>query len=347
MTYYPKINGLRFIAIGLVLVEHFTLFDPGKFYPGYYGVDLFFSISGFLVTLVLLQTKDRFFLAYKKFIARRAIRIFPIYYLSIFILYLAGVPAIKTYLFFFLTYTFNYAWIYFHIPIGPTAHFWSLSVEEQFYIIWPFMALLLRNKQTLFAWITSLLIIVCICQKLFYFIPHLESHANIGLFPRGGSICAGALAAILFTNNKIPGFVKTSLYLELLIIALLVYSLFSNSIWKYPLMQVCSFFFLVKSASAGFRLNFINRLLSNKTITYIGLISYGIYIYHLPMSYYLTNFVYEPALEQLAVPASMKTWCAWGIKLPVYALLSIAIAHFSYRFIEKPVLALKDSYFKY
>ena len=84
MKHYKQLDGLRFIAVSLVLVEHFATFLGRHISAGYYGVDLFFVISGFLITNILLRSNESFGKTYKNFIGRRTLRIFPIYYLTIF-----------------------------------------------------------------------------------------------------------------------------------------------------------------------------------------------------------------------------------------------------------------------
>src|SRR6266568_1679125 len=143
MNYVNKIDGLRFVAIALVVIEHFAPFIGERYTMAYYGVDLFFVISGFLITSILFNSRqnDTFFNSYKKFIGRRTLRIFPIYYLTILILFLINLEVVRQYLFYFLTYTYNYAWIYYKIPLNPVRPFWSLCVEEQFYLFWPIIVL--------------------------------------------------------------------------------------------------------------------------------------------------------------------------------------------------------------
>ena len=110
MKYYERIDGLRFIAIFLVLLEHFAMYIGRPLYAGFYGVDLFFVISGFLVTTVLLKSNERSFKEnYKRFIGRRTLRIFPIYYLTILLLWIFGLTIVRQNLPYLLTYTFNYA----------------------------------------------------------------------------------------------------------------------------------------------------------------------------------------------------------------------------------------------
>src|SRR5579885_3225639 len=160
-SHIPALDGLRGIAILLVLWFHFrgylggepiqcTLAIIGEF--GWIGVDLFFVISGFLITRILLQTKEKpdYF---RSFYTRRALRIFPLYYASLAVLFLApmsfmshSLPVAHDRLWFWI-YLANWNPLFEQIRPGSAAHFWSLSVEEQFYLVWPLLVWALSRKQ--------------------------------------------------------------------------------------------------------------------------------------------------------------------------------------------------------
>jgi peptidoglycan/LPS O-acetylase OafA/YrhL len=115
---------------------------------GYYGVDLFFVISGFLITGILLKEPEgNMGTALKRFFGRRALRIFPPYYLLLVVLLIFNMEPARELWVSLFTYTFNYAGTIYKGVHGENALFylWSLSVEEQFYIVWPFLILGLRR----------------------------------------------------------------------------------------------------------------------------------------------------------------------------------------------------------
>jgi peptidoglycan/LPS O-acetylase OafA/YrhL len=149
--YFDKIDGLRFVAIAFVLIEHFANDIGHRLSAGYYGVDLFFVISGFLITNILLKSKGSFKQAYTKFLGRRTLRIFPIYYLTIGVLLLLSYDTYKHDALYLLTYTFNYAWVYLDIESNSLSHFWSLAVEEQFYLFWAYVLLVSHNYHLIFS----------------------------------------------------------------------------------------------------------------------------------------------------------------------------------------------------
>ena len=137
---FGSLDGVRGLCI-LGVVWHHVLGESFK--RGFLGVDMFFVLSGFLIVTLLLRERDRRgTISLKKFYARRMLRIFPIYYLLLFVvflLYLVTKPASSTakeyYLAlpFLLTYTSN--WV--HLQAGNVGIMWSLATEEQFYLVWP------------------------------------------------------------------------------------------------------------------------------------------------------------------------------------------------------------------
>jgi peptidoglycan/LPS O-acetylase OafA/YrhL len=156
--YMPQLDGLRAIAVIAVLLHHFidTEYLPlflSQIPFGYLGVRLFFVLSGFLITGILLRERlaiesghVTISIAFRQFYIRRFLRIFPLYYLVIAITLAFGLEEATEYWLSLSTYTFN-------IEISlqgwyPSyfAHFWSLSVEEQYYVFWPWLILVVRRK---------------------------------------------------------------------------------------------------------------------------------------------------------------------------------------------------------
>jgi peptidoglycan/LPS O-acetylase OafA/YrhL len=156
-NHIPALDGLRGIAILSVMLLHFTnaiAALPGSptsaarsvFGWGWTGVDLFFVLSGFLITGILLDSKGHP-LYFRSFYARRALRIFPLYYAALFLFFVVprAIPSVPA------TYSFAWhdqRWFWFYLgnfhPLGPDAkqfigQFWSLAIEEQFYLVWPLL----------------------------------------------------------------------------------------------------------------------------------------------------------------------------------------------------------------
>ena len=259
LRYYEKIDGLRFVAIALVLIEHFGRFLD--FSAGYYGVDLFFVISGFLITSILLRAKDSFWHSYKNFIGRRLLRILPIYYLVILLLLLLQVKEVKANLFSLFTFTFNYSMVYNEIQSELITPFWSLCVEEQFYLFWPFIILSLNKNHTSLIIISCLIIVLSFSQMSFGMIESLNPYNFVGLFTRMGSLSFGALAALLFNTKEVSmEFLKNKL-VEYSVILIIILSLIITYPIKFLLLACCSFYLVLKVVHSDFNLVFLNVLL--------------------------------------------------------------------------------------
>src|SRR5689334_6993090 len=151
LKYMPQLDALRALAVLAVMVHHFLPVDrfipPDYITLGFLAVRLFFVLSGFLITGILLSyrsdTRDN---ALRRFYLRRVLRIFPIYYLTLFIALALQVRAIQLGAFWHLTYLSNYVAPFHPEWMGPASHFWTLAVEEQFYFVWPFIVLFVPRK---------------------------------------------------------------------------------------------------------------------------------------------------------------------------------------------------------
>jgi len=350
VNYYEKIDGLRFVAIAFVLIEHFADRLGHVITAGYYGVDLFFVISGFLITNILLKPDLSFGKAYKNFLGRRTLRIFPIYYLTLGFMLLIGYQPCWDSILYLATYTFNYAWVKYNIPLNALAHFWSLAVEEQFYLIWPLFILSLRRHTKTLYIATLLIIAACFYQLTAQTFESINPYNFVGLFPRAGSLCLGAFGAMLFRNKHLGDeFFGKNILVEWMVMAALLASLVTTYDLKYVVLALCSLYLVLKSAHSEFHIGFLNRFLSHAKVRYIGSISYGIYIYHVPIGIYLTTQVVMPWLQS----TNFQPWgrfsflCnyLWIGLFPIYTALSIGLAALSSRFVEKPILTLKDRFF--
>lgn len=339
------------MAVFLVMLQHFAKYIAKYFYTGYYGVDLFFVISGFLVTTVLLRSNENSFKEnYVHFIGRRTLRIFPIYYLTILILWLLSQTVVRENLVYLLTYTFNYALISKPLPKSAVSHFWSLSVEEQFYLFWPFFVLLLKKRTGVLFVVTMLMIVIGYAQQVFSIFPSVNRYNYVSLLTRMAPLGLGAAGAIAANKNKLPHKLFTNTIVECAMLLLLVITLATSYTFKLPVLGLCSLYLVIKAAFYNFSFTLFNQCLQHKMVMYIGTISYGIYVFHYPVLYYC-NSVFDPfwANINFSFLGSFQkyTWHTWIIKLPLYSLLSIGLAALSFKYIETPILKLKDRFFKY
>jgi peptidoglycan/LPS O-acetylase OafA/YrhL len=173
-----------------------------------------------------------------------------------------------------------------------------------------------------------------------------------GLIPQANALGVGALGAIYFSKNKIPAKLLSNKRIEYVALFLLIFFLFTNFQFKYIACPIISLFLILKTAHNGFSISWFNNFLNNKHIIYIGSISYGIYVFHLPLGHYFTEYIFNPYFwekinwNSLGVFKKLQ-WHSWVIKLPLFSFLSILLAHFSFKYFEKPILSLKDKWFKY
>ena len=347
MKYFEKIDGLRFIAISAVLVHHIAGVFSAYIDWGYFGVDLFFVISGFLITLILLKSKGSFKKVYGNFLARRSLRIFPLYYFALAILVVIGHPIVLENIGYLLTYTFNYKFPFISED-NPVGHFWSLCVEEQYYLFWPFIVLGLKKHLNILMTVVVVMIVFAYLQISFHLIPSLKIYNYTGLIARMGSLGLGSLGAMLFLNqSKYLGMILSNKFIE---VTMYIVSLISL-VYLYPVfMGLSSLFFVLKAAQNSFQFQCINKLLSNKKVLYIGRISYGLYVYHIIVIYYFTPYVFDPFWTSINFEnfgkLSVVQYHSWLLKLPLYTTITILISELSYRYFESPILKLKDRFFK-
>jgi len=172
--YFNQLNGLRFVAIFLVLLEHWL---PNFIsYPtGHLGVVIFFVLSGFLITRILIissidpeKRQIGIFQKIRNFVFRRALRIFPIYFLVIIVGLIFDIEPIRKLYHWFFTYTPNFYIIFHKGWIGVWDHFWTLAVEEQYYLIFPFLIFLIKPKN--YPHLLVLMIIIGIFSRLSFYL---------------------------------------------------------------------------------------------------------------------------------------------------------------------------------
>lgn len=353
MKYYEKIDGLRFVAIFFVLIEHFAYPILGRYVSaGAYGVDLFFVISGFLITSILLKPNDKSFgKNYINFLGRRTLRIFPLYYLTILILWLSDLDIVREKLIWLLTYTYNYAFDIYNFPNNPVNHFWSLCVEEQFYLFWPFIVLSFKKSPKILTVIISSIILFGYSQSFFNIIPSISKFNTHGLPTHMATLGLGAFGAILSTQKILPNRILKNAFFEYFILFFLIFNLISSFKERIFFIDVCSLYLILKAAHYNFSIKPINDFLKNKKVIKLGAVSYGAYLFHMPIGYYFTRYIFDPIWTNINFSSLGRLgkiqWHSWIIKFPLLSFLTFAIAFISFKYFETPILRLKDRYFKY
>jgi peptidoglycan/LPS O-acetylase OafA/YrhL len=360
--YMPQLDSLRFFAVLAVLIAHEG--QPQKFpwilgaLPwGALGVRLFFVLSGFLITGILLGCRDLaeatsqnplFFI--RQFYFRRFLRIFPIYYLVLVAIFAVNLHPAREIWVWLLTYTSN-IYIALHRQwIGSIGHFWTLAVEEQFYIFWPWMVLFAPRK-----WLVPMISFAMVLAPVyrFYAVTHDPTDFAVGEFTRDAftfacldSLAIGALLALIsqcISRREMIQKLLNRLILPIGIISYLVlflmhyYKVNSTAFFIFgDLSGTLIFCWLVSAASLGFS-GIVGKLLECDFIIYFGKITYGIYIYHnlVPV---LFSFIFRSFGAEYYKPGLLN--------FILSSTVALLIASLSWHLVERPINSLKR-YFKY
>ena len=207
--YMPQLDALRAFAVIAVIYFHFYLGGkPGGAPWGAWGVQLFFVLSGFLITGILLkcrnleEVQDKGKRQLRQFYIRRGLRIFPLFYFVILTTALLNIYPARQTLWWHLTYTSNFYFAIQGSAMGPIAHLWSLSVEEQFYLLWPCLMLFLPDRYLLSCIVTA--IIAALMYKIGGFFLGLNSIA-LSFMMIGCLDSLGMGALLAFCRHKYPG----------------------------------------------------------------------------------------------------------------------------------------------
>jgi peptidoglycan/LPS O-acetylase OafA/YrhL len=343
----PSIEGLRAISIILVLINHLaiknSIFVGLEQYnwltdilqDGQLGVNVFFVISGFLITSLLLTEEEKSGkISLKQFFTRRMLRIFPAYYFLLLVYFcfqlvdfiqLSQASWITS-----ITYTkyFNWQLDWF------TAHFWSLSIEEHFYLIWPFAFVFAKNQRKKIALFLFFLVPFVRLTTYFYPINWLN---DFSLFARVDAIAIGCLFALYKDQilQKISQHWRSIFYFSILVLILIRYFP-----WLTHLIGLGTYYFSIAlGATHGTIANVCIALimmysiygpqkmwfsfLNTRIMRFIGVLSYSIYLW-----------------QQFFISGSNH----WYTSPPLNLLLILFTALFSYYFIEKPFLRLKQKF---
>jgi peptidoglycan/LPS O-acetylase OafA/YrhL len=339
--YFGALDGLRCIAILAVVWVH----TGPHFYPlsnqGHFGVELFFAISGFLITTLLLRERaDRGSISLKGFYIRRTLRIFPLYY-GVLALYVAMVyvleknPQDKSEFFhrlpWYATYTSN--WLIDGLPIGRKIFYfaWSLATEEQFYLVWPWIVAFSRGWRTpVIALIAALLadqgIEFAIAQNIFPAPYPMPVRILAGI---STPICLGCLLA--FALHYQSGFRKLYPALSPRWILPLLLACIIACLSTYKTPTIITHLLMTSVVGAACVAPHAPFLLANPAVRYIGIISYGMYLLHM-------------LAMQFAKRLPAVSGHGNGITFIVAATLAILLASTSYWTYERWFLRLKNKF---
>ncbi len=315
--------------------------------PFGYGVDLFFVLSGFLITSILFKIKDDTvhsrFHDLKNFYVRRSLKIFPIYYLTLIFLTLIQFQNYKEVNPWVFTYTTN-IWIALEKPyLGSYNHLWSLAVEEQFYLLWPVLILWASYKN-----IKPLIVLVIIASIIFkiglynysgQWVPAI----NASPFGCMDSLGLGALLAY-FLNFQKSFYEKFILNKWIFLGVFIIYFLaimvpvFPETKWipdifSNTLFSLLAFFILAPAATDRYN-GIVKRVLENKIIIHLGKISYGLYLYH----FFMPDFFNY--LNSIGLFLGNTD----NFRVAFYFVACLLFSEISWFLIERPVLKLKNRF---
>ena len=348
--YITGLDGIRAIAVIMVLAYHLKL---ALFKSGFLGVTVFFVLSGYLITGILIsEVEEEGTIDLKNFWLRRIRRLVPaVMSMAVVIIFVSAVvnriiftKGCKDFLASVLG--FNNWWQIFNkvsyfeaagVP-SPFTHCWSLAIETQFYLIYPLILLgiykLVKSREEgrakrglLFAGVTLLLALISVILMIVLFDPQQDaSRVYYGTDTRAFSLLFGALLAILWEYQMVPRRLSASVNMVLGSVSFAVLFVMtiaingSSNFWYRGGQFVGTILTVLVIYTVSGRKTWLSRFLSNPVLKWIGDRSYSIYLWHYPII--------------LLISKGIKA--SWWITL-IELVLSVVLAELSYRFIETPI----------
>ncbi|MGB4843034.1 MAG: acyltransferase [Ferruginibacter sp.] len=351
--YFPGLNGLRTLAALSVVVSHTTLAlskfnldanffgtfrngEPKGLAMAGFGVTIFFVLSGFLITYLLVTEKKLQPISIKKFYMRRILRIWPLYYLylsiAVIVILCFGLELNIRSLFFYLFYAANVPFIL-NSTIPFIGHYWSLGVEEQFYLFWPWINKKVKN---LIPVILALIIILVGTKILLHFLTPGSIFENAIQVTRFHCMMIGALGAIFYDNkNKLLLLLSDNKIAQaicwLVILLLIINKFHIASIIDHEIISLVTVVIIIGQIKIKNRI--VN--LDTKVMDFLGKISYGIYVIH-PV----IIFLFAKLINQVNIAPPIKYFAVYTS----IAALTIFFSWLSYTYFEKYFMTLKKKF---
>jgi peptidoglycan/LPS O-acetylase OafA/YrhL len=367
--YVPQLDGLRFFAFLLVFFHHFIPSQPifGE-YPllglllakvqefGWAGVDLFLVLSAFLITnLLLLEYRRTGTISLRDFYVRRSLRIWPLYYLMVLVGFFvspllsgkySGVEHqqmmadhFQPYMVFLGNFS---AGIHNYAGSRFLSHLWTISLEEQFYLVWPILLVTLIGRRKALVAVLSGLLVMSVALRLYWLHGHV-GHPFIwtNLFCRLDPLVLGTLLAIYREGRQGNGDGDVFRYgagLLLLVVpgffpAIETHSL--HIVWQY--LSIAVGFCLILDASLAGKVTWPHLILTNRSIVWLGKLCYGLYVYH------LVGINFAKRLQK-HLPFWDGGELSWLATFSLGLLFTIILAQLSYSLYEKKFLLLKKKF---
>ncbi|MFZ6870999.1 acyltransferase family protein [Undibacterium sp. Di27W] len=327
------LDGLRAVSIALVFLSHIGF---GHLFPGGLGVTIFFFISGFIITKLMLAEWDATgSMSIRNFYVRRVFRLTPA--LLMFVLSCLGMMTlvgdvwswqeVASVFLYFANYFGIYSSFSGELIKQPLAITWSLAVEEHFYFIFPFIFMGFASVPRRFLVLIATILVAMLAWRVYLVLgvgldnlPHYRIYT--GTDTRADSILYGAALSIILA--RYPQFFARLSRLQtflcgvfLLVLTLAIRNEAFRESLRYSLQGVALFYMLPMLV---FEKNALNSFLQSSPVVYLGRISYSLYLYHWLVTHSVAHFFPEAA-----------TW----LRISLISLLSLLLAHLSYRYIEQ------------
>lgn len=353
--YNPELDGLRFLAFLLVFIHNAPASLPSPFFEtlhsyGWFGVDLFLCLSGYLLIRLLINEyqRDGSFNV-RNFYIRRILRIWPLYFLFVLVatattIRLSGWTPMTALRFIgLMTFTDNLMAARFSFNTFAFApHLWTISFEEQFYAVLPWALLYLLKRNTRSRWLAFGGVFVTFLSLRALFIYVNAPYPAIYVLPvtHFMSIFGGFMLGMGLLDNLLARVPRWALLLAAFAYLGVVISLPNKDVpgWHLLLTYPGLGFTLILYAIIHNENKFYSKVFGNKIIAYLGKISYGLYIFHffgLNFGLFLANELHIAPGETIIFPL---------IILLSGFVLTFACAELSYRYLEKPFLKLKQRF---
>lgn len=344
IRYHAHIDGIRAVAVIAVILFHL---NPASLPGGFVGVDIFFVISGFLITSIMVREHAEGRFSFSDFYIRRMKRILPALFVVIVTVMIVGYFLVQSvdyeYIYRSARFTWMFASNYYFMTVGdyfspqlhdmPLLHTWSLGVEEQFYFIWPVLLLLTLRRSVFFS-IISALVLIAISMFLSVLLtnqPEWKQFSYFMLPTRLGELLLGGLIALIGYSTQwltiIGRHQAWRHLLEVVAGGLLIYSFYSitaeSGFPGYQIIWPClATALLIITGLSDSRPAILTRILASSPFVSIGLLSYSLYLWHWPVQAFIR---YATVSEHFDFASGLFS-----------ILLTLILAGLSYRLVELP-----------
>jgi len=347
-SYQPQLDGLRALAIMGVLIEHFGLPVPTLLRCGPLGVRFFFVLTGYFITLSLWRVQAQIadsaeggYLPLGRYYLGRLLRIGPPFYLALIVGALLGIPEVRANFLWLATFQTNNYIAYLGYWPNSISHFWSLAVQEQFYLLWPIAVLTLPKRWFIPAMAAFILFalgfrIICIVTDTATLTRWVTIFGCLDSFAIGALIAYLKQSGLLEKMHLLP---RTTLFAQPLIafscffLARALMVLPEDNVWLALTESLDGIFlaWLLTASLTGMKGRYV-LLLSWLPLVYLGRISYGIYVYHV-----FVIIIVSPLLLPFGLSEDHDAFA----RLAVLFMITVALASLSWHYLEQPFLTWK------